>query len=246
MHGSRSSRSSALSTATAMLASHDTQRPHRPRAAPRAGLPHRRRHRRGRGLDGRGLPRRAGQPGRHRGRGGRRRRVAAPPPRRSQLVPGQGQGRGAARRPPGDRLHAARGRRRAVAQPAALAGGAALRQGARPQRPHPRHLRAARPDPRGSPPGRAGPARVPAAAPDAPLDAPLAHGRRHRHPRSRRDPAGDRPSRHPRPHPASSRSASSRCASSARPPDAPAIAGSCPASPSWATRTPASRRCSTR
>ncbi len=100
----------------------------------------------------------------------------------------------------GDRLHAARRRRRAEAQPAAVAGGAAVGQGPRPQRPHPGHLRAARADPRGSPPGGAGPAGVPAAAPDAPVDAPLAHRRRHRHPRSRRDPAGDRPPRHPRPH----------------------------------------------
>ena len=73
-----------------------------------------------------------------------------------------------------DRLHAPRRRRRAEPQPAARARGAALGQGPRPQRPHPRHLRPACPDPRGAPPGRAGTARVPAAAPDAPLDAPLA------------------------------------------------------------------------
>ena len=63
---------------------------------------------------------------------------------------------------------------------------AAQRQGHRPQPPDPRHLRPARADPRGPPPGRARAARVPAAAADPPVDAPLAHPGRHRLPRTRR------------------------------------------------------------
>ena len=71
------------------------------RSGPAAGarLPHRRRHRRRSRLDGRGVARRARQPRRHGRRRGRRRRVAEPPPHRPQLVPRQGQGRGAASTP---------------------------------------------------------------------------------------------------------------------------------------------------
>ena len=126
------------------------------------------------GLVGQRFARRAGQPRDHgRCRGGRR-RMAEPPPRRSQLVRRQGQGRGPGGGQAGDRLQHPDRRRRAVAGPAARPGRAAQRQGHRPQPADPRHLRAPRPDPRGTPPGRARPARIPAAAPDAPVDPPLA------------------------------------------------------------------------
>ena len=68
--------------------------------------------------------------GRRRRRGG----VAEPPPRRPELVPRQGQGRGARGGQGRDRLRRAHRRRRAVARPAARARGAAQRQGHRPQR----------------------------------------------------------------------------------------------------------------
>ena len=79
------------------------------------------------------------------------------------------------------------------------ARGAAQRQGHRPQPADPRHLRAARPDPRGPAPGRARPARVPAAAPDPAVDPPVADPGRHRLARTRREPARDRPADHPDP-----------------------------------------------
>src|SRR3989304_155467 len=65
------------------------------------------------------------------GRGGGR-RVAEPPARRPQLVPRQGQGRGARAGQGRDGLHAARRRRRAEAEPAEGVRGAAEGQGARP------------------------------------------------------------------------------------------------------------------
>ena len=119
----------------------------------------------------------------HRRRRGRRRRVAEPPPRRSQLVRRQGQGGRAvaAKRETG--FDAPHRRRRAVARPAARARGAPQGQGHRPQPADPRHLRPARPDPRGPAPGGARPARVPAAAPDKAVDAPVADRRRDRDPR---------------------------------------------------------------
>ena len=84
----------------------------------------RRRHRQRRRLDGRGLAGRARQPRDHgRCRRGRR-RVAEPPPRRSELVRRQGQGGGARRGQARDRLRPAHRRRRAVARPAARARGA--------------------------------------------------------------------------------------------------------------------------
>ena len=57
------------------------------------------------------------------------------------------------------------------------------RQGARPQRHHPRHLRAAGAHARGPHPGGVGAARVPVAAAHPHVDPPFAHGRRHRHAR---------------------------------------------------------------
>ena len=147
-----------------------------------------------------GVPGRARQPGGH-GRGRRRRRrVAEPPPRRPELVHRQGQGGGAGRGQARDRVRRAHRRRRAVARPAAHARGAARRQGHRPQPADPRHLRAARPDPRGPAPGRARAARVPAAAPDPAVDPPVADPGRHRLARSRRAPARDRPPDHPDAH----------------------------------------------
>ena len=171
----------------------------RPCRARRAGLPRRGRHRRGRRLDGRGVARRSWP--------------AWPTPPAPRWSARNGR-TGATSTPTGTSARAGRrswsrakaetgftpagGRRRAVAQSAARARGAAQGQGPRPQRPDPRHLRPARPDARGPPPGGAGPARVPAAAPDAPVDPPLAHRWRHRHPRAGRDAAGDRPPGHPR------------------------------------------------
>ena len=151
------------------------------------------------GLDRRGLPHRARHPRDHGRRRRRRRRVAEPPPRRPQLVRRQGQGRGAAPGEERDRLRHPHRRRRAQPGPAEGAREPAQRQGHRPQPADPRHLRAARPDPRGPAPGGARAARVPAAAPDPPVDAPLAHPGRHRLARPRRDPARDGPPDHPRP-----------------------------------------------
>ena len=74
------------------------------------------------------------------------------------------------------------------------------RQGHRPQPADPRHLRAPRADPRGPPPGRAGPARVPAAAADQAVDPPVADPGRHRLAGTGREPARDRPPDHPDPH----------------------------------------------
>ena len=175
-------------------------RPDRPRAARREGLPRRRRHRRRRRLDRRGLAGRARQPRHDRRRRGRRRRVAEPPPRRPELVRRQGQGRGARRGQARDRASTCSSpttscrpaQQKALEEPA-------QRQGHRPQPADPRHLRAARPDPRGPPPGRARPARVPAAAPDPAVDPPVADPGRDRLARPRREPARDRPPDHPRP-----------------------------------------------
>ena len=143
---------------------HEPPQTDRPRAARREGLPRRRRHRRRRGLVRRGQPDRARRAGGHGGRRRRWRRVAEPPPRRPELVRGQGQGRGA-----GSRRSSETGFDVLVADdelspaPAEEPREPAQRQGHRPQPADPRHLRAARPDPRGPPPGRARPARVPAA-----------------------------------------------------------------------------------
>ena len=123
--------------------------------------------------------------------------MAEPPPRRPELVPRQGQGGGAGRGQARDRLRPPHRRRRTVAGAAAGARGAAQGQGHRSQPADPRHLRAARPDPRGPPPGRARPARIPAAAPDQAVDPPVADPRRHRLPRTRREPARDGPADHP-------------------------------------------------
>ena len=65
----------------------------------------------------------------------------------------------------------------------------ARRQGARPHRADPRHLRQQRPDVRSPPGGRAGPARVFAAAAEADVDPPVAHQDGHRHARPRRKAA---------------------------------------------------------
>ena len=70
--------------------------PDRPRPARREGVPRGRRHRRRRRLERRGQPHRARRARRDGGRRRRGRRVAEPPPRRPQLVRGQGQGRRAA------------------------------------------------------------------------------------------------------------------------------------------------------
>ena len=167
----RKAQAAAARRLSRILPGHDPSA-HRSRHPRREGLPRRRRHGWRRRLDGRGLARRAGQPGHDRGCRGRRRRVAEPPPCRPELVRRQGQGGGARRGQARDRLRRARRRRRAVAGPAARARGAAQRQGHRPQPADPRHLRPPRPDPRRPAPGRARPARVPAAAPDPAVDAP--------------------------------------------------------------------------
>ena len=73
-------------------------------------------------------------------------------------------------------------------------------QGAGPQRPDPGHLCPAGPDPGGPAAGGAGPVPVSAAPADGhvdPPEAPGGHQRPHRHPRPRRDPAGDGPPPHP-------------------------------------------------
>ena len=172
--------------------------------------------------------------------------MAEPAPRRPELVRGQGQGRGAGAGPLGDRLRRPGRRRRAQPHAAEEPREPAQRQGHRPQPADPRHLRAPCPDARGPPPGRARAARVPAAAPDPPVDAPLAHGWRDRHARSRRVAARDGPAAHPR---ADQEDEGPR---RRRPPPArdhrrAAATGACTRrSRSSATRTPASRRCSTR
>ena len=111
---------------------------------------------------------------------------------------GKGKAEELAPGPVRDRVRHPGRRRRAQPGPAEEPREPAQRQGHRPQPADPRHLRPARPDPRGPPPGRARAARVPAAAPHAPVDAPLAHPGRHRVPRSRRVAAGDGPPDHPR------------------------------------------------
>ncbi len=135
-----------------------------PPAAPRAGRPGGcldRGHRRGR----RELHARARRPRRDRRlRGARRRRPATCQARPGDL-PRQGQGRRAARhrhRRGGRHRHL---RHRAGSQPATRPRGRRQGQGHRPHRADPRHLRAARQEPGGQGPGRAGPAPVPPPAP---------------------------------------------------------------------------------
>ncbi len=153
---------------------------------------------------------------------------------------------------PRGRLRHRRLRRRAHAGPAVQPGEAARAHGDRPHRGDPRHLRPERPQPGGQGPGRAGPAALPPAR---------ACGARARSCPSRaaacrpaapasargpgRDPARGRPPAHPAPHhklegdlrgdrPAPPDPAQGRAPQPPR-----------PTSPSSATPTPASRRCST-
>ena len=127
----------------------------------------------------------------------------------------------------------------------------ARRAGDRPHGDHPRHLRRPRPLGRGQAAGRAGPARVQPRAHARAVDPPRAarrgaYGRRHRH-------AGARARRRSRPTAASLATGSPRCGGGSRtrraraPRCAPSA--SAPRCRRWrwpATRTPASRRCSTR
>ena len=170
----------------------------RPHCPGRARLPHRPRRSRQRPVAGEPLARRARRPGRD-GRGvGGGQRLPASPRARPGVVLRQGPRRRAGRREGGHRLQRAHRRRRAGPQPAAQPREAAGLQGAGSIGADHRHLRSPREDEGGAPAGRAGRARVPPAAPDAAVDPPLAHRRRHRHPRPRREPARDRPAPHPR------------------------------------------------
>ena len=119
-------------------------------------------------------------------------------------------------------------------------------QGHRPHDADPRHLRAARDEPRRQAAGRAGAAALPAAAPAREEHDDVPAHRRHRRARPRRDQARDRTA-------AARASASTARAGdrALRPRSAPsagrsARAAACRSSPSSATPTPASRRCSTR
>ena len=190
-----------------------------------------------------GRPRRAG--GARRLRGRRARRPDHPEPRRARpaALDRQGEGRGA---PPAAARHARRTgdlRSGALARAPALAGGAPGRQGARPHRPDPGHLRAARPHARGQGAGRARAAELP------PAPAPrLGRGdeparRRHRHARARArrrwsptastSAAGSR----------SSVATSRRCRRRATRSAPAASARTCRRWRSPATRTPGSPRC---
>ena len=158
------------------------------------------------GAGGRGPRHRRGGPGRAGRAGGLRRRRArgapgAEPARaRRRHVHRQGQAGGAPRPHQRPRRRRRDPRPRAHARPAALAGGAAGRQGDRPHGADPGHLRAARPQPRGQGAGGAGAAELPA-APAARLGrGHVAPGRRHRHARPRRDEDGGGPPAHPPAH----------------------------------------------
>ena len=193
----------------------------------------------------RALARRAGAAGRHR----RRRRGGpgrpAPHRARSRHLHRQGQGRGAARAGRGGRRRHRGLRRRAHPGPAVQPGEAARPHRHRPHRGDPRHLRPERPQPGGQGAGRAGPAALPAAPAAGQGRHPQPAGRRHRHPRSRRDPARGRPSAPRAPHP----QARGRPARHRPPPRHPAQ-GPAPLAAAHgrhrrATPTPASPRCST-
>ena len=110
-------------------------------------------------------------------------------------------------------------------------------QGRRPDRGDPRHLRHPRPDPRGPPPGGAGPARVRDAPAQADVDPPLALQGGHRRPRPRREAARGRPpaGRPPDPGAEGASSPRSRRGRSARSPAGP----TCRPSRWSATPTPA-------
>ncbi len=129
-----------------------------------------------------------------------------------------------------------------AAQPRACGGP----EDPRPHAAHPRHLRPPRAHAGGSPAGRARAARLPAAAAVRQGRPPVAARGRHRHEGPRRDEARDRPAAHPAAHPVDPARDRARAARAA---DAPGGAGAPRGArwwPWWATRTPASRRSSTR
>ena len=177
-------------------------------------------------------------------RGARDGRRRAAPPRGRPQVPGRARQAGGGADP---RDAARRQRADLRSRPDAGAGARDRRlhrpQGHRPHDADPRHLRAAREEPRRQAAGRAGAAALPAAAPareehdDEPAD------RRHRRARPRRDQAGREPAPRARAHqPAGEgdralRRAAGRAARRAR------ARAACPWSPSSATPTPASPRC---
>ena len=148
---------------------------------------------------------------------------------------------------------AARQRRRrhplrpcAVAQPGAQPREAHRAARARPQRPDPRHLRAARAQLRGQARGRARAAEAHRQPPGARLDPPRAAEGRHRPARPGRDAARDRPPPDRRSACACSPSAWRRSAAARDRAPARAPRSRCPRSRWSATPTPASRRCSAR
>jgi hypothetical protein len=118
-------------------------------------------------------------------------------------------------------------------------------QGHRSNAAHPRHLRAARREPRRQAPGRARAAQVRDAAPRARRTTALAAHRRHRRARPGRDEARDRPpARRTASRTSSGSSRSSRKQREQR--RRKRTRAACPRWPSSATRTPARARCSTR
>ena len=164
----------------------------------------------------------------------------------------QGQGRGAARGRPGDRLRHRGVRQRAHPGPAAQPREAARPHRHRPHRGDPRHLRPERPQPGGQGAGRAGPAQVPAAAHPGQGHGALPAGRRHvrrrgphRHPRARARPSSRSIAAASSGGSTSSRPSCARSTSTGPRSARPSTAAACSAWPSSATRTPASPRCST-
>ena len=112
---------------------------------------------------GRGEPRRARAPHRHRGRRAGRRRAPAARPPRSRHLRRLGQGRGAARARRGARRRRRDLRRRAHARAAAQPREDVRARRRRPGRADPRHLRPARHQPGGHDAGRARAAALPPA-----------------------------------------------------------------------------------
>ena len=146
----------------------------------------------------------------------------------------------------GGRYRAGGRRSRGIADPAAQSGKGLEREGARPHRSDPRDLRPASADARGPAAGRAGASELPEEPAGPQLDPSRAPARRRGLPRRpRRKPARARPPHDPGSHRRDPRGARRRRHA---PASCIARAGArcrIRSSPSSATPTPASRRCST-
>ena len=169
-------------------------RPRAPARLPDRGRPGRRR----------GPARRAARAAAHGGRGRRRRADPAARPSASQHLSRPRQARRAQGRAGLLGRQSGGLRRRALTAPGAQPRGGARPPGDRPHGDHPRHLRLPCPHGRGQAPGRARAARVQPGPDAGPVDAPRAarrrpYRRRHRDPRTGRDPDRDRPAAGARP-----------------------------------------------